>query len=628
MGYGDTAASLLKEIGGEKNIVSVTHCQTRMRFVLKNESAVKDDAVKAIAGVIGVARKGGQYQVIIGTEVADCYGEFVKLGNFDSGQGTEEKKEKRITPASVVNGIIDAIAGSLAPILPAIIGCGMVRLAVTILNLFQVSPELPTYQILVAIGDAAYYFLPILLAASAAKKFACSQTLAMTFAAILLHPNLTAMFAEGGVTFLTLPVGAATYSSSVIPALLMTWLLSKAEPVLDKYMKGWVKTIFKPALLLLVGAPICLIVVAPIGSFLGDGLALILTTLQAKIGWLLIGLVSAFMPLIVMSGMHYALVPNCITTLGTYGFETILGPTMLASNFSQASASAAVALKSRNKELKAVAFTSAVSAFVAGITEPALYGVTMRLKKPLIASMIGSGAAGLFAGIVGLQNYGMVAPAMISVIQFVSTDVKRNLLYALITILISVTVTFILTLALGWEDPVDEADQMETEDAGVEDSGTDHADMGLVITSPLVGNVVPMDQVNDETFASGMLGAGVAIMPSVGKLFAPFSGTVNSIFDTKHAFGLISDSGIELLIHVGLETVTLKGRGFSPAVTPGQKVKRGELLMEFDLDMLKREGFDPITPVIVANSGGFKSVIPLHENDEVGKDTPVIKVEK
>lgn len=629
MNYGDTAKELLKAVGGPENIRTLTHCMTRMRFVLKNESAVSDKTVKAIPGVLGVARKGGQYQVIIGNDVTQCYQEFMKLGNFGQNgeEPTENKKKEKLSVKGIVNGIIDAIAGSIAPILPAIIGCGMVRLVVTILDLLNVSAELPTYQILTVIGDAGFYFLPILLAASAAEKFKCSKPLAMTLAAILVHPTLVSMLAEGSTTFLKIPVTAATYSSSVIPVLLITWVLSKIEPVMDRYLKGWSKTIFKPLLVLIIGAPIALIILAPVGTFLGDGLAWILTWLQDKAGWLTIGLLSAFMPLVVMAGMHYALIPNCLTTLGLYGFETLLGPTMLASNFSQAAASAAVALKSKDKDMKALALTSSVSAFVAGITEPALYGVTMKLKKPLIASMIGSGCAGLFAGIVGLQNYALITPSLVAVVQFVSADLPRNILYAVITMVISVVVTFVLTLILGWEEAPaeDKKENIETEEIREEiyRNVTDSD-----VTSPLTGKIVPLSSVEDETFAGEILGKGTAVLPSEGKVYAPFDGTVQMVFDTKHAMGLSSDSGIELLIHVGLETVNLGGEGFHPLVKDGEKIKRGQLLMEYDLPMLKEKGYDTVTPVIVTNSDDFKEITVLSVKEEVTKKDKILLVKK
>lgn len=629
MNYANTAKELLKAVGGTENIKTLTHCVTRMRFVLNDETLADDETVKAIPGVLGIAKKGGQYQVIIGNEVSVCYNEFMKLGNFGKSENISNEgndKKKNLSLKGFVNGIIDVIAGSIAPILPAIVGCGMVRLVVTILDLLHVSQQLPTYQILTVIGDAGFYFLPILLAASAAEKFKCSKPLAMTLAAVLVHPTLISMFSEGSTTFLKMPVTAATYSSSIIPVLLITWVLSKIEPVIDHYFKGWVKTIFKPFLILLIGAPVALIVIAPIGTFLGDGLAWILTWLQVKAGWLTIGLLSAFMPLVVVAGMHYALIPNCLTTLGLYGFETLLGPTMLASNFSQAAASAAVAIKSKNKELKALAFTSSVSALVAGITEPALYGVTMRLKKPLIASMIGSGCAGLFAGIVGLQNYALITPSLVAIVQFVSADLPKNIIYAIITIAISIVVTFTLTLIFGWEEESNEIIDEKTND--IEESLEEmyHDVTDSEITSPLSGNVISLSDVDDETFASEVLGKGIAVQPSEGKIYAPFDGTVQMVFDTKHAMALCSDSGIELLIHIGLETVNLAGEGFYPLVQNGDKIKRGQLLMKYDLSMLKEKGYDVVTPVIVANSDNYAKIKTLSVGQKVSIKNKIICV--
>lgn len=622
MNYAETAQKLLEAVGGESNIKTVTHCMTRMRFVLQDDTDIDDEMVKNIPGVLGVARQGGQYQVIIGNEVTQCYDEFMKLGSFGQG-GAEPEEKKKLTPKGIVNGIIDAIAGSIAPILPAIIGCGMVRLVVTILDLLKVSSDLPTYQLLTIIGDAGFYFLPILLASSAAEKFKCSKPLAMTLAAVLVHPSLVTIFTEGSTTFLKIPVTAATYSSSVLPVLLITWVLGKAEPILDRYIKGWAKTIFKPLLILIVGAPIALIILAPIGTFLGDGLAFVLTWLQDKAGWLTIGLLSAFMPLIVMAGMHYALIPNCLTTLGLYGFETLLGPTMLASNFSQASASAAVALKSKNSELKALALTSSVSAFVAGITEPALYGVTMRLKRPLIASMIGSGAAGLFAGIVGLQNYALVTPSLVAIVQFVSADLPRNIIYAVITMAISIIVTFALTLILGWDDPADAQTEDTISEAEYKEDLKD-----TEITSPLVGEARELSQVKDATFASEVLGKGAAVFPAEGKVYAPFDGTVQMVFDTKHALALRSDSGIELLIHIGLDTVNRQGKDFHPLVKNGDTIKRGQLLMNFDLEELKKAGYDMITPVLISNTDDFQEITADKSGQEVSQTDVILSVEK
>ncbi|MCC8023881.1 MAG: beta-glucoside-specific PTS transporter subunit IIABC [Clostridium sp.] len=615
--YARTASALLGAIGGESNIVSLTHCVTRLRFVLKDESCIDDNEVKSINGVIGTMKKGGQYQVIIGNDVAVCYEKLLQLGEFSTGTNVQkqETEKRKFTMKAWGNSILDAIAGSMAPIIQAIVGCGMIKLVVTILQLMGVPSDLPTVQLLSAIGDAGFYFLPIILAASAADKFGCNRPLAMVLTAVLVHPDLITILAAGNVTFLQLPVTAATYSSSVIPALLITWALSKVEPVLDRYMHGWVRTIFKPLLILLIGAPLALIVLAPIGAWLGNGLAFILSWAQAKCGWLMLGILSALTPLIVMSGMHYALVPNCVSTLGLYGYETILGPIMLASNFAQASACAAVTLKTKNKDLKAISFTSFISALVVGTTEPALYGVTMKLKKPLAASMIGAGCAGLFAGITGLQNYALVTPSLVAIVQFISVDLKMNFLYALITAGIAVIVTFILTLVMGWDDPLQEHVETGTENIHDGNSAFVTVSFPATIEAPVKGEIVSLSEVNDETFASGILGKGFAVKPTEGKVYAPFDGECYTIFETLHAIGLVSDYGASLLIHVGLETVGLAGKPFKAYVKSGDKVKKGQLLLEFDINQIQESGCDTITPVLVVNEQELGKVTV--ENDRI-----------
>lgn len=621
MDYAKTAGELLKLLGNEGNIKTVTHCMTRMRFVLYDENIVEDEKVKAIPGVLGVARQSGQYQVIIGNEVTACYDEFMKLGGFstNSGNSKELPARRQLSPKAILNGMIDAISGSIAPILPMIIGCGMVRLTATILQLLGVPDSTPTFQLIQIIGDAGFYFLPVILAASAAGKFGCSPALAMALTAVLVHPNLIGMFELGNSSFLTIPVTATTYSSTVIPALLTTWVLSKVEPLFDRVMKGWVKTVFKPTLILLIGVPVMLIVLAPAGAFVGNGLAYSMAWLQEKLGGVTLMVLSALTPLIVMAGIHHALVPTCLTNLGTIGFDTILGPIMLASNMAQASAAAIVALRTKNKELKAIATTSSVSAAVAGITEPALYGVTLRLKKPFIASMIGAGAAGLFAGIVGLRNYALVTPALVSLVQFVSPDVPNNIFNACITAVISVVVTAVMTLILGWDDPA------ETVNDEKETGKTSDEIPQNVLTSPLIGKLLPLSEVKDATFASGVLGEGIAVIPEENEVYAPCDGTVSMVFDTKHAIGLKADSGMELIIHIGLDTVQLNGNGFEPAVTAGQTVKRGELLLRFDRELIMKAGYDLTTPMIVTDMQPFQKLEILKTSGDAGQTTEVIR---
>ena len=612
MDYSKTAECLIQELGGKENVETVTHCVTRLRFVLKDESVVDDEKVKKIKGVLGIMKKGGQYQVIIGSEVATCYKEVIKIGGFSSDIKVQETKQKeKITIKSVINGILDAISGSISPILPAIIGGGMIKLVCSLLGLAGVPSDNMTYQLLTILGAAPFYFLPLLLAYSASKKFGCNTAMAMAIVGVLVHPDLINLLAgDVPVTFLKLPVYAEKYASSVIPAILICWVMSYIEKMVDKITPGWTKTVFKPTLTMLIMLPLSIIVLAPAGAFCGNGLQFVLNWLNGRASWLTMMIFSAAMPFIVMTGMHHAFVPGCLSDLAQNGFDTLLIPAMLASNLAEGAAALAVTLRSKNKDLKAVSGSAAASALIAGITEPALYGVTLKYKRPVIAACIGAGCSGLFIGIVNLKAYVYATPAFISIVQFISPKGGMNFIYALIAAAITVVVTFVMTLVLGWDDPVDEDEENNSEiqeTSGVENSekGTDKT----VIEAPVNGKVIPLEQVNDETFATGVLGKGLAVEPSEGKVYAPFDGECVNVFDTLHALSLTSENGIEMLIHVGLETVGLGGKPFTAHVHSGDKIKKGQLLLEFDIEEIKNSGCDIVTPVLIMNE------------DEVGKVT-------
>lgn len=620
--YKQTAKRILEQIGGEKNVKSLTHCQTRLRFVLAENSHVDDKNVKAIPGVIGVVRRGEQYQVIVGNDVQECYNEICKLGSFENKP--EERKKEAFTLKTWANSVLDMITGSMAPVIPIILGCGMVKLLLIILDLVGVSQALPTNQILTIIGDTGFYFLPLLLAYNAAKKMNCSPMLAVTIVAVLIHPNLIALLAESNSSFLTIPVTSASYSSTVIPALLSVWFLSKVEPFIDKLCKGWAKSVFKPTLILLICVPVSLIVLAPLGAVIGDSMAYVLNYMQTKAGWLTLGIYSALLPFVVLTGMHVALFPYIFSNLDVLGYDVLQLPAMLAYNLSQGAACAAVALRSRNKNLKAVATTSAVSAIVAGISEPALYGVTMRLRKPLYASMIGSGLAGIVIGFLHVKAFTFSNPSLMAIFMYASPKYGRNLVYALIAAGISIVVTFVMTLIFGWDDP------KEAEEALVEKKNEKTESTGKIysISSPIIGELVPLSEVQDETFSSCMLGQGVAVKPSVGKVVAPFNGTIRALLPTEHALGLVSeDQKIELLIHIGIDTVELKGNGFRTDKKAGDTFNKGEVLLEFDIDLLKEKGYDTIVPIIISNSTDFSEIYNA-EPGLVKEDTIILTVKE
>lgn len=593
--YKKTAEVIIGKLHGASNIKSLTHCMTRLRFTLVDDKPIQDEEVKAIDGVLGVVRKGGQYQVIIGNDVALCYEEVLKLIDH---QNHQETKKEKFTWKTLGASILDAISGSIAPIIPVILGCGMVKILIILLDLMGVSSQYPTYKILTIIGDAGYYFLPLLLAYSASKKFNCNTPISMAIVAVLIHPDFIALLAEGNSSFLQIPVTSASYSSTVIPALLTVWMISKVEPISDKLFTGWRRTLLKPLALLLVCTPIALIILAPLGMMIGNGMAAVLNLMYAKVGWLTIGIYSALLPFVVMAGMHVAVFPYIFANLDTLGYDFLQLPAMLAYNFSQAAAAAAVAMKSKDKELKATATAAAISACVGGITEPALYGVNLRLKKPLIASMIGSGISGLCIGILGIKAFAFSGPCLLSFPMFASTGFVKNFMFACIATVISIVVTFVLTWIFGWEETT--ADEKKAQACEVID-----------IPSPVTGNMIPLSETKDETFAKEMMGKGVCIQPSIGEIIAPFDGTVVALFPSNHAIGIKDqDHQIELLIHIGMDTVELNGQGFQKHVEMNQSFKKGDKLLTFNIGEIKAAGYDVSIPVIITNTQDFKTIEP------------------
>ncbi len=382
-------------------------------------------------------------------------------------------------------------------------------------------------------------------------------------------------------------------------------------------------------LILLIAMPIAIIVVGPLGFLVGKGLSTVMYTIQDKANWIALPLMAAFMPLIVMTGMHWAFVPMALTALANPGYETLLLVAMLPSNLAQGASALAVSLKSKNKDLKQVASASSISALLAGVTEPAMYGVTIKYKKPLIASMIASGIAGLYSGIVALKVYVFATPALISIVQFIDPNGRSNFINALITAAIAIVGSFALTWIIGFDDPANEEieeilieDKMEVKEAALDKAETKSK---AIILAPIEGKSVSLSQVNDITFSEEIMGKGAAIIPSKGVAVSPVNGVISALFETKHAIGITAEDGTEILIHIGLDTVKLGGKHFTAHIKSGDKVKIGDLLVEFDIEAIKSEGYEVITPVLVTNSSDYKDVLSLIDKDVKEKDE-LIKV--
>lgn len=632
MNVKDTAQKILKEVGGPENVQNLTHCVTRLRFNLKSMEHVDEGRIKNISGVVGVVNKGGQFQVIIGPDVAMVYGELLKLGDFQTSapvqaDAADEEEEKK----GLVNRILDTLAGIFSPIMPIIAGAGMVKALLSILTLFHLIDSTGNlYYFLSFIADASYYFLPIFLAASASRKFQCNMQMAMLMGAILLHPKLIALKETADmVSVIGIPVRMVTYSASVIPIILIVFTLSYVEKFVEKITPSLIKFIAKPLLTILIMAPVSLVVLGPLGGFIGDGLVGVLLSIEKIAPWILPTVIGAFMPFLVMTGMHYSLLPAYVNSLSALGYETIIGPGNLPSNIAQGAAALCVAVKTKNKEFKQLSVSSGITALL-GVTEPALFGVNLRLKKPLIATTIGGGLGGLYAGLTGVRRFGGGGAGLAAIGLYVGDD-SRNVTNALIAAAISFAVTFLIQWKIGFADvPSDEDGQaaekssinapkngntvsenaasQNTSNQSTSNQSTSNQDADPIIYSPLKGEMVPLSKVNDPVFSSGMLGSGMAVKPSEGKLYAPVSGTIATISDTLHAVGLKADNGAELLIHTGIDTVELKGKYYKAYKKTGDTVKKGDLILEFDCKAIEQCGYDTITPILVSGTGQYEKV--------------------
>lgn len=607
---------ILKLVGGEENIDQVTHCMTRLRFNLNDNKKADKATLKNTPGVMGVMENGGQFQVIIGNDVPVVYnalvGNMSKSPNAEGASSASAGEKKKRNP---ISALFDFISGMFTPILPAITGAGMIKGIVAILvALGWLSDESSTYIILSAIGDGAFYFLPIILAISAARKLGSNMYIAAALAAGIMHPSITALLADGhNSSFIGITVIAATYSSTVIPIVLAVWIASYVEKAVDRVVHASLKLLIVPTVTLLIMVPLTLMTVGPLGTVLGNGLSGGISWLFDNMSIFASILIGGTMSLLIITGMHYALLPIVVGSMTTLGYDFII-PLMFAANLAQGGAAFGVGLRSKNAQTKSLAYSTGLTA-VMGITEPAMYGINMKFKKPFIAALSGGAIAGAFMGIFNVKSYVITGLAGLpSIAAFISPAIS-TLIYALIGGLIAIVAAAIITYILGFQE--DNAPQpvaakpsatpaksaattsVVTEEAKAQDEQ---------VFSPITGEVKPLSEVPDPAFSEEIMGKGFAIQPTEGRVVSPINGTVFSLSKSGHAIGLVSDTGAEMLIHIGIDTVKLKGQFFSPKVQAGAKVAVGDVLMEFDREEIEKAGYTTITPVIITNMHQYESI--------------------
>jgi PTS system beta-glucosides-specific IIC component len=615
--YAEIADTLIAALGGKENITRLFHCMTRLRFYVKDRTKINEKEILKVSGISGVNWHEDQFQVIAGNEVNEMYKALENKGvPTDDAPAAESQSSK-----SVVSKIIDSITGCMTPMIPALTAAGMIKVVLSLLTTFHlVTDTSSTYQVISMIGDVTFYFMPFLIAANAAKVFRVNQSLALFIAGVYLSPAFVSMVASDvAITLFGLPITKATYSYSVIPVILMVWITHYIELLVDRITPKMVKLILNPTLVILISAPIALIVVGPLGTIIGNGLAVAINFLSAKLGFIIVGILAATLPFIVMTGMHHALTPIGLNAIATGGTDSLIFVSQVCSNIAQSGSSFAVAVKSKDENMKQLASAAGVSALM-GITEPALYGVTLKLKRPVVAAAIAAGIGGIVGGLLHVSLY-IAQNCIMAIPAFIGEKGMSNLLYGIIMIVVSFVASFVLTFIFGFEDAEPEQEEKKTESKEAEktqQNNTKPLVEKIELCAPVSGTVKALSDVPDKTFAEKVLGDGAAIIPEEGKVYAPADGTVANIMDSKHGIMFVTDNGAEVLIHIGLDTVNLKGKYFKSYVSDGDKVKKGTLLVEFDLEAIKGEGYNLITPMVVTNISDYiKAVCMEKENTAI-----------
>lgn len=566
--------------------------------------------------VVTVMKSGGQYQVVIGNHVPDVYKAVVTVGGF---QGQEQVDEEEGPKGSLFSRFIDMISSIFTPVLGVLAASGMIKgFNALFVALGWLTNTSGTYQILNAAGDALFYFLPIFLGYTAIKKFGGTPFIGMAIGAALVYPTLSTLTTGDPlytvfagtmfespiyVTFLGIPVILMSYSSSVIPIILSTFFAAKVEKWLRSFIPDVIKTFVVPLLTLLIVIPITFMVIGPIAtwasSLIGAG-SLFIYNLSPLIAGVLLG---GLWQVIVIFGLHWGLVPIAINNVATMGFDTILA-TVFAASFAQIGAVLAILIKTKDKKLKSLSIPAFISG-VFGVTEPAIYGITLPLKKPFIISCIGAAAGGAVLGFANVKGYIIGGLGIFGIPTYISPDgLGMDLWGALIAIVVAFVVAFILTYlfgGIGKEQKNSSNSEVKAASNEVAAAVVQHE----VITSPLNGEVKLLSEVEDAAFSTGALGHGLAIEPTEGKLYAPVSGTVSALFPTNHAIGITTDSGADILIHIGMDTVQFEGKHFRAHTVQGEYVEKGQLLIEFDMEEIRKAGKLLTTPVVVTNYKDF-----------------------
>ncbi|MFE4764167.1 beta-glucoside-specific PTS transporter subunit IIABC [Bacillus mycoides] len=605
--YPKLAKDILEAVGGETNVINATRCATRLRLVLKRSNPKAKEKVASLPGIIAAVENGGQFQVVIGQHVGEVYEEFAGLINTDIP--SETKEEKR----TVLNRIIATMSAVFAPFVYILAAAGILQGLLILIKLLSDNfVETGTYQVLNFISWAPFTFLPIFIAITASKHFKTNMYIAVACCAALVSPLWTEMVAQiakgHSITFLGISLTETVYTSSVLPPLFLVWTLSYLERFLNKRINEVIRPLFVPLLCMVIMVPLTLLLIGPLTTMGATGIANGYNFLAENVPALAGAIIGGFWQVIVIFGIHWGTTPMVLANFDLYGRDSFQAYQTIAV-VAQVGAVLGVVLKAKSQEVRKVGVSAGITGLF-GITEPSIYGVNLRFKKPFIFGCI-SGAIGAITASFFNPYYFAYAglPGPLTIVNGINADYPMSIWGILLGSGVAIILPIILVQIFGFGE--DTAEKIEGENLTAEQERETNIQQNNeeTIGAPFSGNVIPLSRVPDEVFSSGAMGTGLAVDPSDHKLYAPFDGAVVMTAPTKHAIGLRSESGIELLVHIGLDTVKLAGKPFTIHVEDGRKIKKGDLLIEFDKELIQTQGLKTITPIIITNSNIYKEII-------------------
>lgn len=622
--YNSLAKFIIKNVGGEKNIQGLMHCMTRLRFVLKDEHKANTDALKNHEEILSVVNGNGQYQVVIGTHVKEVYNAILEETSLDSNQN--DKTESHTT------SFLDMLAKIFTPILGILGATGMVKGILVLLTTIGIlSKDSGTYQLLYIVGDSVIYYLPVFLGYTTAKYFKSNLLVGIAIGLCLVHPNVLAMMGkeplyllfEGSMiqskvftTFLSIPVLLMNYTSSSIPVIISIYFASKIEKIATKIIPNVVQMFLVPATTLIIVVPLTFIVIGPIATWAGNilgQLTLAIYNISPIISGAVIGGIWQFC---IMFGLHRSFTPITINNIAVYGYDMVFAA-RFAFPIIMTAVMLALTFRAKSVKVKAASFPAFISALF-GITEPGMYGLVMSNLRLMIITSLSTGLCGALMGFFKAKYYVLGGGGIFVFPSYLNPEGMDISSYgAIIALIVGFICAFILTFIFGFKSQKKDEVLNKTS----EQIKSDSAMKQEIIASPIKGNIIPLSDINDEVFADAIMGKGCAVIPEEGKVFAPADGVITALFPTGHAVGITTDSGIEILIHIGINTVKLNGAFFKLHIKKGESVKKDDLLIEFDLDEIKKQGYDLTTPIVIINTKNYLDVIPLDSKHcEAGTD--------